>query len=180
MDDIVSMNDVNCENMPKEMVAIRSQTDPLTETSNESMEIILFVGNESKCKVSTQTYIPIQNRVNAGTRNVCPTFRATKNEAVDSDEPMTSGFQGISDINHDNDMKQFGGNSLSVFSILLIFICPTKHGRPKFYSRLGAGDRLLLCLMKMKLGLTFGAIGLLFKVSGHTASTIFNSVLDTL
>lgn len=77
-------------------------------------------------------------------------------------------------------MKRFTGNNVAVFKILLKFVSPGEHGQPKYFKTLNAENRLLLFLMKMKLGLDFGILGTLFHVSLQTASAIFRSVLKSI
>lgn len=67
-----------------------------------------------------------------------------------------------------------------IFHILLKFIVPGEEGQPAFFKKVSAENRLLIFLMKMKLGLPFAVIGCLFNVSHTTAACIFSSVLKTL
>ena len=90
------------------------------------------------------------------------------------------GFTGFADVTNDEVMKQLGGITLSFFAVLLQFILPGKDGQPTFFKKISRENRLLIFLMRMKLGLNFSAIGCLFGVSRQTASNIFYDVLETL
>ena len=77
-------------------------------------------------------------------------------------------------------MRQLAGVSREFFSVLLSFIVPRNDGQPSFFVKLQKENRLLLFLMKMKLGISFCALGGLFHVNTSTASRIFFQVLETL
>ncbi|XP_033208567.1 uncharacterized protein LOC117167613 [Belonocnema kinseyi] len=77
-------------------------------------------------------------------------------------------------------MEQLGWITLPFFAVLLQFILPGKDGQPMFLKKISRENRLLIFLMKMKLGLNFSAIECIFGVSSQTASTCFYQVLETL
>jgi len=69
---------------------------------------------------------------------------------------------------------------LSFFNILLEFIVPGQNGQPKYFKKVSRENRLLLFLMKLKLGLSFSALSYVFDLSRQITSKIFFSVLKTL
>ncbi|XP_058809918.1 uncharacterized protein LOC131675090 [Phymastichus coffea] len=93
---------------------------------------------------------------------------------------MRDYFTGFAGITSEQDLKILTGIKFDVFNHLLKFIIPGKDGQPQFFRTLSTEDRLLLFLMKLKLGISFSAIGLLFGVSRQTVSNIFFSVLETV
>ncbi|RLU19985.1 hypothetical protein DMN91_008544 [Ooceraea biroi] len=133
-------------------------------------------------ETSTQTCININKPENRPKKVfvVAPKPVETKTVGVGPDCDIRPGFIGFDDIKSDSDIRQLARVSLSVFQILLAFIKPLAYGQPKYYKVINAQNRLLLFLMKMKLGLTFGAIGVLFHISASSVSSIFYSVLETL
>ena len=63
---------------------------------------------------------------------------------------------------------------------MLKCVYPKADGQETFYNKVTRENRLLLFLMKMKLGLPFTVLGSLFLVSKTSASNIFFNVLNTL
>ncbi|XP_058801535.1 uncharacterized protein LOC131670163 [Phymastichus coffea] len=103
-----------------------------------------------------------------------------KSVACGSDLEMRDYFTGFAGITSEQDLKILTGIKFDVFNHLLKFIIPGKDGQPQFFRTLSTEDRLLLFLMKLKLGISFSAIGLLFGVSRQTVSNIFFSILETV
>ncbi|XP_029155673.1 uncharacterized protein LOC114928590 [Nylanderia fulva] len=89
------------------------------------------------------------------------------------------GFTGFADVKTDSSMRELAGISHNFFDVLLNLIELGKDGQPVFYRTLGKENRLLLFLMKLKLGITFCALGDLFHIHKTTAR-IFFKVLQTL
>ncbi|XP_075530145.1 uncharacterized protein LOC142563477 [Dermacentor variabilis] len=73
-------------------------------------------------------------------------------------------------------MRDLCGVSVDVFALLLGII-PNPADRTCDVSLF---DRLVMFLMKMKLGISFASLAVLFSVSGRTASRHFHSILRTL
>lgn len=165
----------------KAYAEVSIQTDP-DNTISDDISFCYVWQDSLSCEVSTQTFINIKNSTQHAkeTKFIVPKLVAKKDARVGLDEPYKSGFMGFADLSSDSDMKSMGGISLSVFKILLQFIIPGEHQQPKYYKTLNSENRLLLFLMKMKLGLTFAVLGILFHVSSRTVSSIFNTVLETI
>ncbi|XP_064455059.1 uncharacterized protein LOC135366316 [Ornithodoros turicata] len=96
-------------------------------------------------------------------------------------EVQPRGFHGYTTLLQCDDkesiLRDLGGASFAVFMLLLKFLTPTRDAR---CMHLSMGDKLLLFLMKLKHGLTFSALGVLFSVHRTTASRTFYYVLDSL
>ncbi|KMQ85539.1 fatty-acid amide hydrolase 2-like protein [Lasius niger] len=163
------------------MNSVMTQTD--LDTSPENNVSFMYCWQDpSTNEASTQTCINVNKPENRPKKVivVAPQPAQTETVGVGPDCDMRPGFIGFDDIKTDSDMKQLAGVSLSMFQILLAFIKPLTHGQPKYYKVMNVQNRLLLFLMKMKLGLTFGAIGVFFHISASSVSSIFYSVLETL
>jgi hypothetical protein len=159
-----------------------TQTDYCPEASDEEPAILLFcVIQTSKNEVSTQTNIVISNRSKKGKVVLVEETpkRPCKSVAVGADYEMRNGFLWSDDIKDDTAMKQLAGITISFFNILLQFIKPNVRGQPGYFRILKPEDRLLLFLMKMKLGLNFTALACVFNLGQQTASDVFYSVLET-
>lgn len=151
---------------------------PYEEVSPE--ELVPYPDFPTLRDASTQTEIQ-KNDVGTQTAIAIVPNTVTKVSVdVGPSEPYRPGFHGFPDVTTDSHMKQVTGISLAVFHVLLQFIIPRAEGRPKYFRTLNSENRLLLFLMKMKLGLAFSAIGMFFHISGQTASAIFESVLITV
>lgn len=84
-------------------------------------------------------------------------------------------FHGFESIKNENSLKDLTGSSYAVFSILLNML-----PNVGINSNLTNNNKLLLFLMKLKLGVTFSALGVLFNIHRTTASRIFINLLSIL
>lgn len=100
--------------------------------------------------------------------------------ASGSDLAIRDGFTGFADIKTALVLKQLGDVAFTLFSVLLEFITPGNCGQPRYLKKIGREGRLLLFLMKMKLGISFCALGCIFGIHSTTVSRIFFKVLQTL
>ena len=82
-----------------------------------------------------------------------------------------SGFHGFSSIKKEQDLLDLAGVIPSAFYLLL------KASIGEVSSLISKGDGLLIFLLKMKLGLTYSSIGVLFGLHRTTISKIFNTNL---
>lgn len=85
-------------------------------------------------------------------------------------------FHGFESIQDENQLKDLTGVTSEVFNLLIQFL-PTEHFS-KF--SLSLNDQLLLFLIKIKLGITFSALSVFFKINRRIASRIFFRLLDLL
>lgn len=83
-------------------------------------------------------------------------------------------FKGFESLNTDEKMSQLGGVSLTTFQFLLVRTEKVNQ------SPISSENRLIIFLMKMKLGLTFSAIGLIFSIHRVSVSRIFKKLLINL
>lgn len=83
-------------------------------------------------------------------------------------------FHGYYSIKNENALKDLTGTTFKVFNLLCSMI-------PKiFNSSIDNRNKLLIFLIKMKHGLTFAAIGVLFNIHRTTVSRIFFKCLEVL
>lgn len=85
-----------------------------------------------------------------------------------------SGFHGHSSIMNDEEMLSVAGVTREVFDFFLR--CLGKSGNEK----LSIQNRLLLFLMRMKLGLSSRALAVIFQVHRTTAARYFKTILESL
>lgn len=105
----------------------------------------------------------------------------SKHSQTDFDITVNNvGFVGRTDINDEEKMKEMCGISVKFFNTLLELIILGKDGQPSYYKMLTKENRLLLFLIKFKLGLSFCTLGCLFSIHRTVASTIFHQILKTL
>lgn len=99
------------------------------------------------------------------------------NEPIDVNNDLSKAhkcFQGYSSINNDEELLDLTGVSRANFEFLLkLFEFPNKIIVSK-------EDRVCIMLMKIKTGLTFSAIGALFRIHRTTVAKIFFSCLEQL
>ena len=167
---------------------IGTQTDADFDVNNTENMTILFCSIDGH-GVSTQTTIsinshPAKSKILLSIENMEKSLneiqKDTKSTASGPDIKMQEAFVGFDSITCDKAMKTLGGVSLLFFHVLLKFIVPSKDGQPNFFKKLSRHNRRLLLLMKLKLGLSFAALGWIFQISRQTASNTFFSVLKTL
>ncbi|CAD6229884.1 GSCOCG00012145001-RA-CDS [Cotesia congregata] len=98
-----------------------------------------------------------------------------KKTFVDKESQANSKhFNGFTSVTKDQEIIDLAGVSFENFDFLL-----TRMSTRKKYT-VSKKDRLLIFLMKMKTGLTFSALGVLFSVHRTTISTIFYETLQLL
>ncbi|CAK1592233.1 unnamed protein product [Parnassius mnemosyne] len=118
----------------------------------------------------------------ATTSRIVMTNNSRKKEAValtkksyedQSTETKIQEFVGISSIKNDQELLDLAGVSFSNFEFLLRRLTMKK-------CTVSTKDRLLIFLIKMKTGVTFSALSVLFGVHRTTTSRIFHSILQNL
>ncbi|CAN7988290.1 unnamed protein product [Ixodes hexagonus] len=87
------------------------------------------------------------------------------------------GYQFLVDKENDDALRDLTGVTVTVFLALLSLL---PRARGERYLDLAMDSKLLLFLMKMKHGLTFSALGVLFGIHRTSASRIFYATLDVL
>ena len=159
---------------------IEVQTDCEWNTFDEEPQTILFCSQVTQNEASTQTIIVMKNPLLSKMVTV-PTPISCKSTAVNTHAEMSSfGFTDFRDISNDAIMKQLGGVTILFFLILFQSITMNREDRPNFIRKMNNENRLLLFLMKMKLGLDFSALSCIFRISRTTASTIFYHTLNVV
>uniref|UniRef100_A0A147BBC9 Putative is4eu-1 dr n=1 Tax=Ixodes ricinus TaxID=34613 RepID=A0A147BBC9_IXORI len=124
------------------------------------------------CEASTQVSYFAHER---------PTTADASIAAVSLRDHQPKGFYGYQSlVNHsekDDALRDLTGVTAMVFLTLLNLLSKVRGER---YLDLGMESKLLLFLVKMKHGLTFSALGVLFGIHRTSASRIFYTILDVL
>lgn len=161
---------------------------------DEFFEEKLFVCNRSKenglCEAETQTNIPLSRKnylsgkKTSFTDKCCGTSVTFADKIVGPDPLDLSnkdslllcrkGFHGFNSLRNDQNFLDIAGVNLNSFNLLLKVLGNCKE------FKVSKEDRLLIFLVKMKLGSTFSAIGVLFGVHRSTISRIFYATLEFL
>lgn len=131
------------------------------------------------CHAETQTEIVQDTRsikIHIGNKKFVDKECGTPEKTfVDKESQADSKhFNGFISVTKDQEIIDLAGVSFENFDFLL-----TRMSTPKKYI-VSKKDRLLIFLMKMKTGLTFSALGVLFSVHRTTISTIFYETLQLL
>lgn len=85
-----------------------------------------------------------------------------------------NGFHGFKSLEDDHDLLDLAGVNFNTFRLLLKIVGDFKE------TKLTKENRLLVFLLKMKLGITFSAIGVLFGIHRTSVSRIFYATLGLL
>ncbi|XP_057338083.1 uncharacterized protein LOC130676101 [Microplitis mediator] len=168
---------MSMENFSKQTNEIEVQTDFPSDYSSDDFCEISCWHDSLKNIVSTQISIRKKKNSEQSTQTSEDTVRNDHDHNFHFKNNV--GFLRLEDIKDNGMMKQFGGTTSSFFENLLddIKVNNTNH---KFIKKVTNENRLLLFLMKVKLGLNFNALGCIFKISNVCASTIFHNILEAL
>lgn len=143
----------------------------------------------TSCDAEIQTYLPVNKGVRFFREQVksvdqsCGPEISYVDRAVGLDvEDQNSkgylicknGFHGVASITTDQEMLDIAGVRIETFKLFLK-ILPDTRG-----AKVGKKDRLLITLIKMKCGLTYSALGVLFSVHRTTVSRIFLTTVKFL
>jgi len=127
------------------------------------------VFNKSNNDVSTQASIPI---------NFNYTFKKPNSIDVSCGSDVSSinlnYFQGFHSIDKESQLKDLTGTTFKVFKLLLSLTFDSTC------STISKENRLLMFLIKIKLGITYSAISVLFNVNRTTVTRIFYNILNSL
>lgn len=97
-----------------------------------------------------------------------------------SHQPDEFGFKGVQNINSNLTMVSLAGVTQKYFNRLLEVIVPGQDGQCKYFTAMTKENRLLVLLMKLKLGLSFAALSCLFCLNQMTINKIFYQMLMTV
>lgn len=137
-------------------------------------EIFCFESTHYTCDVSTQATIPTNSHPHFRSEHTAD--KAVGVEAVHPYDCLScNGFHGFTSINNDDELNSIGGVDFARFFLFLSFL-GNSHGNDK----LSMQNKLLIFLIKMKCGLSYSAIGVLFGLHRTTISRIFSTILMTL
>lgn len=95
-------------------------------------------------------------------------------ETENHEKNVLIGFKGFDGIKTDEELIELAGVTLNVFKLLLKILTRDVDDS---YRKISYENRLLIFLMKMKLGLSFGALRSIFHVHRSTISRIFYDTL---
>lgn len=161
---------------------IQTGNDTLNMNDCSGMVVNTFSSVHYGNDVSVQVDISIPSGKNCHCKNIITNECASGPDTEGETNVATAkGFMGFTNISNEGQMKQLAGVSLSIFSMLVVFLQPTgKNANPTSFRKITKENRLLLTLMKLKLGLSFGTLSCIFLTTSKTVSTIFYQTLDTL
>ncbi|XP_024944633.1 uncharacterized protein LOC112494939 [Cephus cinctus] len=145
----------------------------------------LFAPNMSNdvCEAQTQAYIPenpakMEFAEKKKIDKYCGVHIVKVDRTVGPNNPSsiayTKGFQGISSVRNDQEILDLGGVMLFTFKLLLKALSDSK------VMKISKENRLFIFLTKIKTGLSFAAISVLFHIHRTTASRIFVILLQSL
>ncbi|XP_044576694.1 uncharacterized protein LOC123259933 [Cotesia glomerata] len=147
-------------------------------TSNVSSKTFIcnrYVSS-NKCDAETQTDI-----LESSTSNIITNKKLVNKECgtphrtfADQETQITNTFQGFSSVQKKEQLIDLAGVTFDNFNFLLDRTKPPKKCTVAYK------DRLFIFLMKLKTGLTFSALGVLFNVHRTTVSRIFFDILEQL
>lgn len=166
------------ENSPKQANEVEIQTDFIDDSSSDEFSEISCLQDPLENVVFTE--IPVERK------QTCEQSTQTSSDLLPHDHDYSlsknkndGGFLTLEDMKDNGTMKQFGGVTSSFFEVLLNDI-KANNSNGRFIKKVLSENRLLLFLMRIKLGLNFKALGRIFKVANRSASRIFHNVLETL
>ncbi|CAN7948992.1 unnamed protein product [Ixodes pacificus] len=160
-------------NEPRQLQELSPRTNNLSILFTQSEGVLmiactLFAG---ACEASTQVAF------------IASELPATADASVtalcleDHQPRVFYGYQSLVDKENDDALRDLAGETITVF-LALLSVLPRVRGER--YLELAVDSKLLLFLMKMKHGLTFSALGVLFYIHRSSASRIFFATLDFL
>lgn len=173
--------------------SVETQVDFADRDEELSTHPLLFMCNrtasDTACHAETQMNSPNLRRsfkmegTKAKTRDACcgnSTSYEDKSTGFENDLPVdcNSGFQGISSLKSksDREILDLTGVTHKAFALMLKVLSKHKVDGIKISQE----NRLLIFLMKMKCGLTFSALSVLFNVHRSTVSRIFFATVQYL
>ncbi|KAH0568630.1 uncharacterized protein LOC123269773 [Cotesia glomerata] len=143
--------------------------------------------NDSRSDASTQAYIPLIKKFyiakqpklklvekGCGTRELGPDFEKL-NSPVISKPP--DGFLGMSSVVCDQELLDLAGLRLDAFNIILNVLKEAEKG---YGQKISLDNRLLIFFMRIKTGLSFSALSVLFKVHRTSISRTYQSISQAL
>lgn len=175
---IYPMNDIDMNQ--NEKVDKGCQVDFLPNSNEAGKTFIcnryMYIGAD-RCDAEIQTEIIqvksqiIINRKKYKDQECNTTGRDFSTQSTETSESIFLGFQSIS---KDEQLIDLAGVTFNNFKFLL------KRTEISRKCVVGKKDRLLIFLMKIKTGLTFSALGVLFSIHRTTVSRIFHATLQYL
>lgn len=126
---------------------------------------------EFSCEFFNNSVSTQANIVNVETLYFKPVMVDASVGCVDSALEYFCGYQSIKNEKH---LISIAGINQEIFNLFLTYVPEQCH------SKKSREDRLLLCLVKIKLGITFTAVSIFFKLHRSTCSRIFKSLLSIL
>lgn len=143
--------------------------------------------NDSRSDASTQAYIPLIKKYyiakrpkiklvekGCGTRELGPDFEKL-NSPVISKAP--DGFLGMSSVLCDQELLDLTGLRFDAFNIILNVLKEAERG---YGQKISLDNRLLIFFMRIKTGLSFSALSVLFKVHRTSISRTYQSISQAL
>lgn len=141
----------------------------VTDVKHFSFECCFLNNNCISTSITTPTNFIIKQQQNVKDK-CCGPSSESYNSCLSCDK-----FHGYESINSELSLKDLTGTTYAVFNMLVNMLPGTGVN-----STLNNYNKLLLFLMKIKLGVSFSAIGVMFKIHRTTVSRIFFNILSIL
>lgn len=140
--------------------------------------------NDNVCDAETYTEINIVDRLvvavnkkKVADKSCGPTTSYT-DQSVECNLPLvhnTKGFFGIQSVKNDDELTDLGGVTFKIFNLFVKKLAP-----PSEKCNVSKENRLFIFFIKMKTGLSYSALSVIFRVHRTTISRIFIEVLQHL
>lgn len=182
VDENIFDDELNTQNREEVMMKIDQSTNVnFVEIANDYSHNIFMCNRyvtPTSCEAETLVCTPI---VKEKVRIVYLKEKETKSEkeeeAEEKENICTTGFHGLTSINHEQALIDLAGVTIKAFQLLHKILSKDELDRRM---KISNENKLLMFLVKMRLGLTFSALGVLFHVHRSTASRLFYSTLQYL
>lgn len=169
-------NGIEAQETPKQSRSVATQTCMDTETSSLNCFICNLKTengvNNAEVQINIASLAHHQTQCNIVPESLIKLHATLALNAAQKEKCI--GFHGIKSIESDAGLIDLCGVSFAVFNSLM------GHLNHLTGSKMTNKDKLLIFLMKLKLGISYSALSIMFGVHRRTISRAFLSVLDCL
>lgn len=160
-----------------------ADTSPAGQRNGEQAPERAVVYKPNQCHASTQTDITVSPDCGAPSKKTSDQLVANNGnkskKKLITTNPCSGNCKsfGYESLKKERHVVDIAGVTCNVFALLLSKMpALPKNSHPKF----DAKNKLLICLMKLRLGLTYAAMGAIFSCSASTISRNFKDTLDII
>lgn len=163
----------------KDNKSYESFTCNLFKNNNAAVQTDIYNGQIDIVKYKKEKQSLLKNK-KVGTDKVFVDAKIGPNINFESssdyllNEKQSRKFEGYSSIKTNEQILSLAGVSMETFDYL------SKRVSDSSKQNISKEDRLFICLMKLKTGISFSGISVLFALDRTTVSRIFHSTLQTL